>query len=432
METPAIPQIPPQIPPIPPPEQHPPEQPRERPPERKKKRFSTIVIVSLLLVCLVAGGFIGYSISYSSFNSKLTSIQNQLAAHAQNDTYNTYPNATYIIGENASLSTLYAEVKSSVVVIQDVVTSETFLGEVLSTQQGSGFITAVNSQLVIVTNNHVVNGATNITITFANGATYPGTEIGSDPLADLAVLTISPMPSGLVPLTLVSSVNLQVGQPVVAVGSPYGLQGTLTTGVISSLERTLSETEPDGSQGPTIPDTIQTSTPINPGNSGGPLLTYAGEVVGITTAAVSNSNGLGFAIPSATIIRELGTIVSTGTYDNHPSIDTTGVDMSYQLAQAMHTTVTYGYLVESASGQNGLKGGTTQVTILGQNYAIGGDIIIGVNGTTITNTDTLLSYLERNTLPGQTVSFTVVRDGTTQTVPVTIDNLSSSSSSLSA
>ncbi|MGA2681046.1 MAG: trypsin-like peptidase domain-containing protein [Candidatus Bathyarchaeia archaeon] len=422
METPPIPQIP-QIPPVMPPEQLPPEQPRERQPEPKKKRVSSVIIVALLLVCLIAGGLVGYAISYSSFNSKLTSIQNQLAAHTQGNTFNTYPNATYIIGYNASLSTLYAQVKSSVVLIEDLVPTQVFFLQGYSQQQGSGFITSVNNQLVIVTNNHVVLGATNITVTFANGATYPGTEIGSDPKADLAVLTINPMPSGLTPLTLVSSDSLLVGQPVVAVGSPYGLQGTLTTGVISSLERTLTETGSDNSAGPTIPDTIQTSTAINPGNSGGPLLDYAGEVVGITTAAVSNSQGLGFAIPSATIMRELSTIVSTGAYNNHPSIDVTGVDMSYEIAQAMHVDVTYGYLVESVSTQNGLKGGTTQVTILGQNVVVGGDIIIGINGTPITNTDSLLSYIERNALPGQAINFTVVRDKQTQTVAVTIGTL---------
>jgi S1-C subfamily serine protease len=106
--------------------------------------------------------------------------------------------------------------------------------------------------------------------------------------------------------------------------------------------------------------------------------------------------------------------------------------MSYQLAQAMHTNVTYGYLVESVSTQNGLKGGTAQVNIMDQSYFIGGDIIIAVNGTTITNTDSLLSYLERNTLPGQTVDFTVVRNGSNQIVPVTIANLSSSSSDYSS
>ncbi len=423
MESQSIPQIPP-TPPITPPEPQPPEQTRERPSEQKNpKRLSTLLIIGLLIVALVAGGLIGYSISYSSFNSKLKTIQNQLAAESQNNTFNSYPNATYITGSNVSLPALYAQVKSSVVVIQDLVQTQVFFVQGYSEQQGSGFITSVNNQLVIVTNNHVVLNAVNITVTFSNGATYPATVIGSDPQADLAALTITPMPSGLTPLTLVSSNFLQVGEPVVAVGSPYGLQGTLTTGVISALERTLTETEPDGSQGPTIPDTIQTSTPINPGNSGGPLLDYSGEVVGITTAAVSSSEGLGFAIPSATIMRELSSIVSTGSYDNHPSIGTTGTDMSYQIAQVMHVSVTYGYLVESVSTQNGLKGGSTQVSILGQNVIIGGDIITAINGTTITNTDSLLAYLEENTLPGQTVNFTVIRDGETQTIPVTVGNL---------
>lgn len=410
METPSFPS---NLPMLPPPE------------PRKTKRVLAVIMVVLLLVGLVAGGLIGYAVSYSAFNSKLNGVENQLAGHSANDTFNTYPNATYILGTNVSLSALYAQVKSSVVVIQDVVVSQEFIiGEVITQQQGSGFIAAVNNQLVVVTNNHVVEGATNVSVTFSNGAAYPGTVIGSDPLADIAVLTITPMPSGLTPLTLVSSDSLQVGQPVVAVGSPYGLQGTLTTGVISALGRTLSETLSDGSQGPTIPDTIQTSAPINPGNSGGPLLTYEGEVVGITTAAVSSSEGLGFAIPSDTIMRELGSIVATGSYNDHPTIDTTGTDMNLQIAQAMHVSVTYGYLVQSVSTQNGLKGGTSQASIFGENVVIGGDIIIGINSATITNTDSLLTYLEENALPGQTLNFTVIRDGNTQTVPVTIDKLS--------
>lgn len=405
------------------PPQEPPEPPREPSEPKKKRRVSALLIGGLLLVGLVAGGLIGYSASYSAFNSKLTGIENQLAANSQDATYNTYPNSTYILGGNFSLSTLYAQVQSSVVLIQDLVPTQIFFIQGYSQQQGSGFIASADSRLVIVTNDHVIQDAVNITVTLSDGSTYPAAVIGSDPQADLAALTINPMPSGLTPITLVSSNGLQVGQPVVAVGSPYGLQGTLTTGVISALQRTLTESGSDGSTGPTIPDTIQTSTPINPGNSGGPLLDYNGEVVGITTAAVSSSEGLGFAIPSATIIRELGTIVSTGSYGNHPSIDTTGTDMSYQLARDMGVATTYGYLVEQVSTQNGLKGGSTQVTILNQNYLIGGDIIIGINGATITNTDSLLSYLERNTLPGQTVNFTVIRDKQTQTVQVAIGNL---------
>ena len=248
--------------------------------------------------------------------------------------------------------------------------------------------------------------------------------LGSDPGADLAVLSVSSIPNDVTPLTLVSSLSLQVGDPVVAVGSPYGLAGTLTTGVISALGRTIIE-DSGSSQGSgqTIPDMIQTSTAINSGNSGGPLIDYAGHVVGITTAAVSNSQGLGFAIPSATVMRELSSLVTTGSYDEHPSIGATGTDMNYQIAQAMGTSVTYGWLVESVSTQTGLKGGTTQVSVLGSRVIIGGDIIIAINGSRITNTDDLLCYLERNTLPGQTANFTVVRNGQTQTVSVTVEKL---------
>ena len=372
---------------------------------------------------LVAGGLIGYVASYSSLNGKINTLQSQLNNSAQNVTYLSYPNATYLLGGNISLSQLYKQVQQSVVVIQDLVPSSNFFGEFYTQQQGSGFVTTVDNQQVIVTNNHVVDGAINITVTFTDGTSYPAKEIGSDSLADLAVVTVNPMPTGLQSLTLISSTTLSVGDPVVAVGSPYGLSGTLTTGVISALGRTITESSDTGQTGPTIPDIIQTSTAINPGNSGGPLINYEGDVVGITTAAVSSSTGLGFAIPSDTIIRELGSLVTTGTYSQHPTIDATGADMNYQIAQEMGTTTTYGFLVESVSTQNGLKGGSTQANVDGNQITIGGDIIIGINGTRITDTDSLLSYLEQNTLPGQTVNFTVIRNGQTQTVPVTIEKL---------
>ncbi len=433
MET--SPESPPQSSPEAPP-QSPPEAPQTSPPPTtspasvstpqkspKNRRFSIFALVILLVVGLIAGGFIGYAVTYSNFTGKLNSIQSQLNGYSQNATY--YPNATFELGTNVSLSNLYEQVQLSVVVITDLVPVTSFFGTVgYNEQQGSGFIASVDNQLVIVTNDHVVQSAINITVTFADGVSYTGQVLGSDQLADLAVVSIAPMPSGLVPLTLVSSSTLQVGEPVVAVGSPYGLSGTLTTGVISALGRVITETTDSGATGATVPDVIQTSTAINPGNSGGPLLNYAGEVVGITTAAVSDSQGLGFAIPSDTIMRELSSLVTTGSYNEHPSIDATLTDMNLQIAQAMGTSVTYGSLVESVSAQNGLKGGTTQVSILGSTLTIGGDIIIAVNGVRITNTDDLLSYLEENTLPGQTANFTVVRNGQTQTVSVTIGNLS--------
>lgn len=390
------------------------------PPPQKAKRFSVVMILALLLVGLVAGGLIAYAVTYSDFNAKLANLQTQ-TGYSSSGNNTVYPNAVFLLGDNVSLSSLYQQVKSSVVVIQDFVPAYTMFGRLAySQQQGSGFITQVNNRLVIVTNNHVVDGAVNETVTFADGDSYPATVLGQDAQADLAVLTITPMPTGLTPLVLASSDTLQVGEPVVAVGSPYGLSGTLTTGVISATGRTITEASSSNENSQTIADIIQTSTAINPGNSGGPLMSYGGEVIGITTAGISNSQGLGFAIPSDTIMRELGSLVATGSYDKHPSMNAEGTDMNYQIAQAMGTSVTYGWLVESVSAQNGLKAGSTQTSILGSTVIIGGDIITAINGTRITNTDDLLSYLEEHTLPGQNVNFTVERSGQEQTVSVTI------------
>ncbi len=390
------------------------------PPPQKHRRFTVLLIIAFLLVGLVAGGLIAYTVTYSDFNTKLSNLQSQIGLYQGSGTNGTQQ--TYLINGTISLSNLYQQIKSSVVVIQDLVPQYSFFGNLAgySQQQGSGFITSVNNQLVIVTNNHVIQDALNETVTFSNGQSYPATVLGSDPKADLAVLSISPMPSGLTPLTLASSDTLQVGDPVVAVGSPYGLSGTLTTGVISATGRTITEDSSTNQNGQTIADIIQTSTAINPGNSGGPLLTYTGDVVGITTAGISNSQGLGFAIPSGTIIREISSLVTSGSYNQHPSINADGTDMNYQIAQAMGTTTTYGFLVESVSTQNGLQGGNTQKTILGSSITLGGDIITAINNQRITNIDDLLSYLEQHTLPGQTINFTVIRNGQQQTVQVTI------------
>ena len=386
---------------------------------QKAKSFSAVLIVALVLVGLVSGGLIGYVITYSDFNQKLSNLQSQIGI---SQFVGNGSQQTFLLNDNVSLSTLYQQVKPSVVVIQDLVPRYSLFGNLVgySLQQGSGFIAEVNNQLVIVTNDHVIAGALNETVTFANGDAYPAKVLGSDAQADLAVLAINPMPNGLMPLSFASSDSLQVGDPVVAIGSPYGLSGTLTTGVISALGRTISEDSSSSQNGLTIADIIQTSTAINPGNSGGPLVTYSGDVVGITTAGISNSQGLGFAIPSDTIVRELSSLVTSGSYSNHPSINAVGTDMNYQIAQAMGTSITYGWLVESVSANNGLKGGNIQTSILGSNVLIGGDIITAINNQRITNTDDLLSYLEQHTLPGQIVNFNVIRNGQQQTIQVTI------------
>jgi S1-C subfamily serine protease len=412
------------------PEVSPPQPPSPREPEpprktRKAKRFSALVLAAILLVGLIGGGLLGFSLSYATFNGRIGDLQAQLQnLPPTNVTYVSYPNATYVLTENVSLAALYSQVRPSVVVIQDFVPQYSIFGGFLvgyTQQQGSGFVTLVGSNPVVVTNNHVIQNSVNVTVTFANGDSYPSRVLGADPQADLAVLALDGESADFQPVTLVSSSNLQVGDPVVAVGSPYGLSGTLTTGIVSALGRTITET--DGTQNINIPDVIQTSTAINPGNSGGPLINYRGEVVGITTAAVSNSEGLGFVIPSDTILREVSSLVKNGVYDQHPTINAAGTDMTYQIAQAVGTNVTYGWLVETVGAMNGLIGGSTRVTVLGSQIITGGDIIIGINGTRIANTDDLLSYLERHTLPGQTVDFTAIRDGQTRVVSVTIGKL---------
>ena len=204
--------------------------------------------------------------------------------------------------------TLYAAVENSVVTIDCTIVQYYTMPfsrqqQSVTTQvQGSGFVCEYNGNTVIVTNNHVIDGASTITITFADGNNYTATLIGADSTNDLAVLSTNAPASEYYPLEIASSSLLGVGDAVIAIGSPYGLSGTMTTGIISALDRTISVNDDSGAGTTQITGLIQTSTPINSGNSGGPLLTYNGKVIGITTAIVSNSDGLGFAVPSDTIL----------------------------------------------------------------------------------------------------------------------------------
>jgi len=405
--------------------------------------------VALLAICLLAGSFIGYATTYSTLNNKINALQTQLQQYYQSNeqisNINTTPtpnntdqqnqladnstpqtndiNTAVNSNDTVSLSILYQSVKNSVVIVEGLVPQYDRFGFLngYGIKQGSGFVISVNGQQVIVTNNHVIESTINVTITFTDGSSHPATVLGADVYADLAILKVNSIPSGIPSLTLVSALTLDVGDTVVAVGSPYGLSGTLTTGIISAFGRTIRE--PIGNRIITIPDTIQTSTAINPGNSGGPLINLQGQVVGMTTATVSDSQSLGFAIPSDTIMREAASLVNTGKYTQHPSLNAVGRDMNLQIAQAMNINATYGWLVETAPENSGLKGGTSQTTIFNERIIIGGDIIIGAGNTVITNTDDLLSYLERNTVPGQNVEFKIIRNGQQTTVTVEVGSL---------
>jgi S1-C subfamily serine protease len=288
--------------------------------------------------------------------------------------------------------------------------------------QGSGFVYNFTGQMVVITNNHVVQDTVNITVTFINGNAYPATVLGSDPYADLAVLSTEAPQNEYSPLEIVDSSTLSVGDSLIAVGGPYGLAGTMTTGIVSALGRTITE---DMSGSYPIANVIQTSTPINAGNSGGPLLNYQGQVVGITTAIVSDSQGLGFAIPSSTVLREIDSLVTDGSYNEHPTIAAGGTDMTYEIAKAMNVDVTYGWLIAQVTrggpaATAGLQAGTRQVAVAGQAVTIGGDIIIAINGTRITNLDDLSTFLEEHTLPGEAINVTIVRNNQTMDLQITL------------
>lgn len=406
---------------------------------QKAALSSLILLVIVAMSSLLAGGILGYIFGYSRLSGKVDDLEKQLStlqstqnATSPNVTQNiiyqnvtqniTYPNVTYIIGVNISLSQLYEQIKDSVVMVQGITVQYPWGLPVYSQVQGSGFVYNFTEQMVIITNYHVVHEAFNITVTFINGNAYEATVLGTDPYSDLAVLSANAPENEYKPLEIVSSSTLHVGDPVIAVGNPYGLAGSMTTGIVSALGRTITE---DLTGGYPIANVIQTTTPLNPGNSGGPLLNLLGQVVGITTAIVSDSQGLGFAIPSNTILREIESLVTKGKYDQHPWLGASGIDMNYEIAKAMDTTVTYGWLIVQVSSGGpadnaGLQGGTRRVQILGEWVTIGGDIIIAINGTRIRNIDDLASYLEEYTLPGQTINVTIIRNNEAMNLTVTL------------
>jgi S1-C subfamily serine protease len=335
-------------------------------------------------ICLLIGGTLGFAMSSLTTSSRISDLQGHVTtlekqvsdlqsaqdSSFENITYEnaTIENVTYVLGENVSLSQLYEQVKGSVVVVEGIIVEYDFFRRpYYSKVQGSGFVCNSTGRFVVITNYHVVDGATNVTVTFIDGDTYVANVIGSDPYADLAVLSSNASQDEYEPLTVTSSSALGVGDPVIALGTPYGLAGTVTSGIVSALGRTITESTAGGY---VIADCIQTTTPINPGNSGGPLLNYQGEVIGMTTAIVSSSQGLGFAIPSNTILREISSLIEEGSYNQHPWSGASGIDMTFAIARAMNLNVTYGWLITQVTSggpadEAGLRGGITQAQVEG-------------------------------------------------------------------
>lgn len=355
--------------------------------QQTSRSFLALLIIAGLVIGGVASAYVSLQ-QIRNLETKVSELQNQVSKlWGSQDIF--YQNFT-VYQNGTSLSELYEKVKDSVVLVSVKKSGGSFA-------KGSGFIYNFTGRMIIVTNYHVVHGAIEISVTFRDGEGYLAKMLGKDPYADLAVLSVE----GNVPrdkfrpLKVVSSSMLKVGDPVIAIGNPYGLVGSMTSGVVSALGRTIAE---DYTGGFAIANVIQTSAPINPGNSGGPLLNLNGEVVGITTAIVSDSQGLGFAIPSNTLLKEIYALVTTGEYRGHSYMGIKGMDMDYYVAKDLGAEVTYGWLVREVVN-SGPSDGKLQAN----------DIIVAINGTRIRNGDDLASYMEEKTLPGNIIKITVMR-----------------------
>ena len=294
-------------------------------------------------------------------------------------------------------------------------------GQVVPTAQGSGFIWDTAGH--IVTNNHVIDGAAKISVTFSNGSSYDARLVGADPNSDLAVVQVTGAPASLLkPIRVGDSTQVKVGQLVVAIGNPYGLSNTMTTGIVSGIGRSIQAGANNSQNGSTtapsfsIPDVIQTDAAINPGNSGGVLVDVNGTLIGVPSqieSASGSNSGVGFAIPSAIVSRVIPQLISTGTAA-HSYLGFSGGSITADIVSALNlkagqqgilvATVVAGGPAEKA----GLKGATVDAN---GNPTAAGDIITGINGKPVTTFEDLVSYLSSSTQPGQTVTLTILRNG---------------------
>jgi len=299
---------------------------------------------------------------------------------------------------------VYAQVSPAVVCI----TARDYFGECI----GSGFV--IDQEGHVVTNNHVVESELDWLVTFEDEQTVTARVIGADPGSDLAVLRVDSLPEHLVVVELGDSSSLRVGQAAIAIGNPFGLERTVTTGVISSVGRTLSRTDSDF----LLAEVIQTDAAINPGNSGGPLLDSHGRVIGINSAirSVNGTNsGVGFAIPVDVIKRVVPELIARGYY-HHPWLGVSGYSITLEVVEAMDLPTELGVLIGSVepgspAEKAGLKGGVEEVNVAGQPMLAGGDIVLAINGVPVNRFDDLINYLASQTRVGDVVTLTVLRGG---------------------
>jgi S1-C subfamily serine protease len=318
-----------------------------------------------------------------------------------------------------SVNEIYERASSGVVQIN----SQPGLASASGDQQalGSGFV--VDKSGHIVTNFHVVEGAGEIRVGFSNRDTVEARLVGSDPSTDIAVLRVNVDASALTPLPLGNSDLVEVGDPVVAIGNPFGLDRTATAGIVSAVQRLI--TAPNQFA---IDHVIQTDAPINKGNSGGPLLNGRGEVIGVNTqietGGISTGNvGIGFAVPAKTVKNVVGQILRNGRVE-HPHLGIRGKPITSEVAESYRLPVEEGVLVESVSGGSGadragVQAGDTRVVVFGETYILGGDIVVAADGKKVSSIEELRDAIAAH-MPGEKIKLQIFRDGERTSVTVTL------------
>jgi len=395
----------------------------------KSQKYWNLIVVSLLLLFAGIGcGLAGASAFGPTPESAIVSPTATAAPPMVTPTPGEESNEIEAINAlQSQIIAVYGAVSPAVVnVTNRSYAYDMFMRVVPQEGTGSGFV--YDSEGHIVTNYHVVKNADELLVTLAGGEVYEAEIVGTDPANDLAVIRIdagSDLPEAVV---LGDSDQLRVGQFVLAIGNPFGLEQTLTTGVISALGRVI-----ESSDGGFIGEAIQTDAAINPGNSGGPLLDLEGRVLGVNSQIISPSGasaGIGFAVSANTVRRVIPELIARGYYP-HPWLGTQMLTLTPATAEVlreagMNVPVDTGLLViEVVKGapadKAGIRGGTRVVRIGRYQISLDGDIIVAVNGEPVSNSQELTVYLESQTSVGDTVELTIIRDGEEQAVQVTLE-----------
>ena len=336
--------------------------------------------------------------------------QNELQVQNQIDEIN-----NLILDESKSLSLMeiFEKAEPGVVRVNTIRNQTSDTGGV-----GSGFV--FDKMGHIITNAHVIDGSTKTVVTFLDGRSYNAEIIGMDEYTDIGVIKVNADLKLLNPLSLGDSSNLNVGEPIAAIGNPFGLSGSMSSGIVSQMGRLL----PSGS-GYSIPDVIQTDAAINPGNSGGPLLNMRGNIVGINTAIQSTTGeftGVGFAVPSQTVAKIVPTLINDGEY-KHPWIGISGRDIDPDTANVLGLKDAIGFQIitvveNSPAADAGLIGSDKMIVVEGREYPTGGDIIVGVDGMDVRKIDDILVHLQRVKTVGDEMKLEILRDGRTTNVTI--------------